>query len=850
MTSTRECGSRLALAAVLLLALTATPAVAQRKPVLPQIDLPHAYYYREMYLPQLTSGPSGLAWSPDSQELVFSMAGSLWRQRLDSTVARQLTDGPGYDYQPDWSPDGRYVVYSCYQHDAIELWLLDIATGTTSQVTHGGAVNVEPRWSPDGSRVAFVSTAFNSRFHVFVAARAGNGFAAPVRVTGENRSTLPRYYYSAFDHEISPAWTRDGQSLLYVSNRGHIHGTGGLWLARAEPGAPASEIHYEETNWRTRPEFSPDGARIVYSSYLGRNWHQLWLMPANGGDVLPLTYGDWDATDARWSPDGRHIAFISNHSGNTQVALQQVPGGTPQLLETVTRTRLGPTATLELTIVDAAGKRVPARVSITDARGRAFAPDTAWMHADDGYDRRERPFEPHYFHSRGQERVTVPAGTVEVEALRGLEAAPERRSLTLAAGELRRLELRVATERWPAPPGEQWVSGDVHVHMNYGGHYRNTSAHLAEQAEAEDLGLVHSLLVNKEQRVPDIDYSGRRLDAASRPAALVVHGQEFHSSWWGHLGVLDLSGGIIVPGYAGYPNTAAASLYPTNADVAELARPRGALIGYAHPFDEEPEPGHAGTPPLTNELPADVALGEVDYMEIVGFSDHRATAAVWYRLLNLGFRLPAAGGSDTMANYASLRGPVGMSRVYVRLPAGPLDVGRWQDALRHGRTFATNGPLLGFELGGRLPGDELELTGPAHRVAFHALLRSIVPVDHLEVVCNGEIVRRLPLAGARRAADVSGSLAVARSGWCVLRASTDEARYPVFDNYAYATTSPLYVTLAGQPPRSPADARYFLAWLAETRAAAAAHGGWNSPAERAHVLAQLDAARAVYERLQ
>jgi TolB protein len=50
------------------------PCAAQRKPVLPQIDLPHPYYYREMYLPQLTSGPSSVAWSPDSNEVVYSMA--------------------------------------------------------------------------------------------------------------------------------------------------------------------------------------------------------------------------------------------------------------------------------------------------------------------------------------------------------------------------------------------------------------------------------------------------------------------------------------------------------------------------------------------------------------------------------------------------------------------------------------------------------------------------------------------------------------------------------------------------------------------------------------------------------
>ncbi len=95
----------------------------------PAIDLPHPYYFREMYLPQLTSGPSSVAWSPDSRELIYSMAGSLWRQRTDATRAVQLTDGPGYDYQPDWSPDGRWVIYSSYSDDARELWVLDVRAG-------------------------------------------------------------------------------------------------------------------------------------------------------------------------------------------------------------------------------------------------------------------------------------------------------------------------------------------------------------------------------------------------------------------------------------------------------------------------------------------------------------------------------------------------------------------------------------------------------------------------------------------------------------------------------------------------------------------------------------------------
>ena len=78
---------------------------------------------------------------------------------------------------------------------------------------------------------------------------------------------------------------------------------------------------------------------------------------------------------------------------------------------------------------------------------------------------------------------------------------------------------------------------------------------------------------------------------------------------------------------------------------------------------------------ITDELPVDVALGKLDYMEIVGFSDHKSTAAVWYKLLNLGFRLPAGGGTDATTNYAApIRGQVGFDRVYVWTSGWPVSM--------------------------------------------------------------------------------------------------------------------------------------------------------------------------------
>src|SRR5216684_2642105 len=620
---------------------------------------------------------------------------------------------------------------------------------------------------------------------------------------------------------------------------------------KAEAGAEAREIHYEETTWRARPDFSPDGTRMVYASYLGGQWHQLWVMPAGGGDAFPISYGDFDNTNPRWSPDGTKIAFISNRGGNTSLWVQTIPGGAQTQVAARERKYLKPMARLSLKVLGPGGKPVAARVFVTGADGRSYAPDDAWMYADDSFTRSERPFEAHYFDTAGVSEMMVPVGgSIEVGIMRGFEYPFKHKKLEVKPNSWVSLTVGMHPFDAEARTKTHWVSGDVHVHMNYAGTYRNTPKHLVEQAEAENLAIVENLIVNKEQRFPDIAYFTPKPDAASTADHLLLHSQEFHTSYWGHLGLLGLKHNIILPGYAGYPNTAAASLFPANANVADMAHAQGALVGYVHPFEEEPQP--LATPPqtITNELPVDVALGKVAYMEIVGFSDHHSTAAVWYRLLNLGFRIPAGAGTDAMANYASLRGPVGMNRVYAHLAEGPVKIEGFLDALKAGRTFATNGPLLDFSLGEQGIGGELKFDRAQPSVPFRAKLQSIVAVDRLELVCNGSVAQTLALNATRDGANVTGTLALKESGWCVLRASSDKAEYPVLDNYVYATTSPIYVTIGGKKPRSPEDAKYFVAWIERVMEQTERYPDWNSTGEREYVVKKLEEGKRVYEGLR
>jgi TolB protein len=173
-----------------LLLLSPLQVLAERKAVLSQIQLPHNYYYREMYLPQLTTGPSALTFSPDGKEVVYSMGGSLWRQTIGTDQAAELTHARGYDYQPDWSRDGRHIVFTRYQNDALELWQLELQTCKEVALTSHGDVNVEPRYSPDDRRVAFVSTAETGHFNLHVGEVAGDRLINPRRLIPEHKSGI------------------------------------------------------------------------------------------------------------------------------------------------------------------------------------------------------------------------------------------------------------------------------------------------------------------------------------------------------------------------------------------------------------------------------------------------------------------------------------------------------------------------------------------------------------------------------------------------------------------------------------------------------------------------------------
>jgi hypothetical protein len=119
----------------------------------------------------------------------------------------------------------------------------------------------------------------------------------------------------------------------------------------------------------------------------------------------------------------------------------------------------------------------------------------------------------------------------------------------------------------------------------------------------------------------------------------------------------------------------------------------------------------------------------------------------------------------------------------------------------------------------------------------------------LQIVCNGQVAKEIRLTGQRDTADASGMLDVDGSGWCILRAFSDQAEYPILDLYPYATTSPVYIQMDGVPMRHAEDADYFVNWMDRLISTAQKSSAWNNDEEKQQVISLFQKAKQKYQAL-
>lgn len=472
---------------------------------------------------------------------------------------------------------------------------------------------------------------------------------------------------------------------------------------------------------------------------------------------------------------------------------------------------------LTLHIRDArTGTPLPARVSVVGpGRENLYPPPRASHFFHEAY------FGQRYFYADGDVSLPVPEGRVVVRVCHGFEYAGVIDTVEVD----RDLERTLLLGRVVDMPALGWHGGDTHVHMNHGGSgavYTLTADDLFAMQKAEDLHVANVL-----DNSPDFTGS---LDPRSTDDYRLFFGIEYRSAFWGHMGVLGTSG----PTAFGCCSTGQPA-FPMNLDLVQGARALGGTVVFAHPITVPrdqldhldggwPWTGHG------RELPIDVALGNVDAMDVMSYSNaQRVEFGTWYDLLNHGFHIPATAGTDASMN-RWYDPPLGGFRVYARTEPGAWTYDGWLAALRRGDSFVTNGPLFRyFFVGHARPGGTITLDPAGGSQTLYGTVDVVCayPLSELRIIVNGEVVSVLR-PNALDPHTVRGNFELnvhGRSAWVAAHVVGLNRNPFTMGGALEAHTNPVYVQVPGKPLRfGGADPGYYVHWIDEAWSLAQARG--------------------------
>jgi hypothetical protein len=512
--------------------------------------------------------------------------------------------------------------------------------------------------------------------------------------------------------------------------------------------------------------------------------------------------------------------------------------------EVAVATSVTPAWTLRVDLVDDATAQATAgRVYLTDALGPAW-PEGAIIRRDEHQNA--------FFHADGSFEVRV-TGDVKIVATRGMEYEPVEVDVAAPNGDSANETVRL--RRWSDMASEGWYGGDVHVHLHYGGEYLLDPPHASLVQRAEDVNFMNMMVANQGSAfVHDRQYFTGAPHELSDDTHILRWGEEYRNDFYGHLCMYGIAE-LVPPIYSGFRLSEHRHDLPANAAAADHCHSVGGTLSYAHPLfapgdldrvfsDAAPRRVEA------KEAPVDIALGKVDALDVMSYpSVDLEVSELWYKLLNCGFRLPATAGTDTFMNFTGtgiFSNPPAGNRVFARVE-GPFTTESWCAAIRAGRTFVTNGPMLTLSVSGEGPGAELQIE-PGGKLAIAAEARSCQPMERLEVIVNGDIVATADATNNGRSARIETDIEIASDGFISVRALGPARRF-VLGGPLFAHTSPVYVTAGVENPKRAACASYFDEWIERLITMCHEHGRYPGDSERDEVVALFREGQAFYKKL-
>jgi dipeptidyl aminopeptidase/acylaminoacyl peptidase len=259
------------------------------------------------------------AWSPDGKELVittnFTGRFNLWKVNSAGGWPVQLLQSEDRQFNPFWSPDGKWIVYQqdVGGHEVYDLYAVPGNGGQPVNLNNTPHVSEDnPRFSHDGRMLAYtVKPEDSSIINIAVMDWA----TRKQRILTDEKS--PDRYWQIID------WTRDGKYIF--ATRGNVPFTdASIWRIDVGNGRAEELTPHQGDVIIAGSSISPDGNLLLLTSSEKGGFNNVALLDLTIRKLTWITDTQWEAGSGEFSPDGRQFTYAINHDGQTDMYLQTV----------------------------------------------------------------------------------------------------------------------------------------------------------------------------------------------------------------------------------------------------------------------------------------------------------------------------------------------------------------------------------------------------------------------------------------------------------------------------------------------------------------------------------------------